>query len=227
MSGEDWQSWFEAAWAFREETLYPRLFGSVGPGIYALGGDIFSKGFGQSTYDPRWLTEGVLESPPTANRPNWLYVSSGLSNAWEAPSPNPNGISGLGCEFILQCTEQAQWAIILLQRMVAFQILLNAGRFPGKDLLKEGDRIPLRAPINGADSELTSVLVTASPDFGGIQQIPSGRFEFLQFVGITQDEVEFAKANGSDSLFRQLMNAKVAPVTDPARNSIAPRNTQF
>jgi hypothetical protein len=222
MTNEDWQSWFEDAWAFREEEIYPKLFGSPGPGIYPLGAELFTKVFRQDSYDPRWLTHGVFECAPTAQRQNWVYVSSGLSNAWTASSPDPNGSSGLGCEFILQCPAQAPWAILLVQRMVAFQILLASNRFPGKGLLKEGDRIPLRSPINGAGSQLTSVLVAASPDFAGVQQLPSGHFEFFQFIGITEDEAEFARANGSQILLHQLMDHRAAPVTDPDRISIGP-----
>lgn len=220
MTKDEWQSWFEDAWAFREEKLYPKLFGSTGSGIYPLGAELFTKVFRQDSYDPRWLTHGVFECAPTVPRQNWVYVSSGLSNAWEASSPDPNARSGLGCEFILQCPAQATWAILLLQRMVAFQILLGANRFPERGPLDEGDRIPLRSPINGTGSQLTSVLVAASPDFAGVQQLPSGYFEFFQFIGITEDEAEFASLNGSPKLLHQLMDRKVAPVTDPDRTSI-------
>jgi hypothetical protein len=222
VTDKDSQSWFEDAWAFREETLYVKLFGSLGAGIYPLDAELFTKVFRQDSYDPRWLTYGVFECPPTAERSNWLYVSSGLSNAWEASSPEPSGVSGLGCEFLVQCPAQSKWAILLLRRMVAFQILLACNRFPGKDLLKEGDRIPLRGPIDGASSQLTSVLVATSPDFAGVQQIPSGRFTFLQFMGITEDEADFARANGSDALLHELLDRKAAPITNPDRRSINP-----
>jgi hypothetical protein len=218
------QSWFEDAWAFREENLYRKLFGSLGAGIYALDAGPFLKVFRQDSFDPRWLTHGVFECAPTAQRPSWLYVSSGLSNAWEASAPDPEGVSGLGCEFIFQCPTQANWAIVLLQRMVAFQILLAANKFPGKGLLKEGDRIPLRSPIDQMGSRLTSVLVARSSDFGGRQQIPSGYFEFFQFVGITEDEAEFARQNGSDVLVQRLRDGHAAPVTDPARDSVGLRS---
>lgn len=33
---------------------------------------------------------------------SWLYVSSGLSNAWEVDSSKPDEVSGLGCEFIIE-----------------------------------------------------------------------------------------------------------------------------
>jgi hypothetical protein len=221
MPAEDWQAWFEDAWAFREETLYPKLFGSLGPGIYPLDSELFTSVFRQDSFDPRWLNHGVFECAPTAERANWVYVSSGLSNAWEASSPEPDKWSGLGCEFIVQSPRQAQWALLFLRRMVAFQILLACGKFPGKPLLAVWDRIPLRSPIDGASSKLRWTLVAPSPDFAGMQQIPSGRFQFLQFIGITEDEAEYATGNSSQELFDLLMAQNLAPVTEPHRESAA------
>jgi Suppressor of fused protein (SUFU) len=156
--------------------------------------------FKQELIDPRWLTEGVFECPPSGARQNWLYVSSGLSNSWNADSRKPNELSGLGCEFILECPHQSRWALLLLRRMVAFQILLSCGGYPGKGPLQIWDRIPLRAPIDRSLSALNCVLLIPSPSFGEPQQLPSGRFQFMQFVGITDDEAEYARENGGDKL---------------------------
>lgn len=223
MTNQNWQEWFEQAWAFREETVYPALFGPLGEGIFVLDGELFTKVFRQDSFDPRWLTHGVFEFSPTADRASWLYVSSGLSNAWEAERPEPNSVSGLGCEFVFQSRAQSRWAVTLLQRMVAFQLLLAAGRFSGKSPLAIGDRIPLRSPIDGKDSHLTWVLLTASADFPGFHRFPSGLFQFIEFVGITEDEAEYARTNGNDELLRRLSIHKALPVTDPGRRTILAR----
>ena len=152
MAGQTWQEWFENAWAVREENIYRSLFGDIGSGIYPLDSELFTGQFRQTSIDPRWLTHGVFESKPSGKRTSWLYVSSGLSYSWEAGSEKPNEASGLGCEFIIECPSQSTWALLLLRRMVAFQILLSAGRFEGKGLIQVWDRIPLRAPIDGTSS---------------------------------------------------------------------------
>jgi hypothetical protein len=90
MASEKWQRQFEEAWEFREEKLYPGHFGPKQQGIYVLDADLFTNVFQQDSFDPRWLTHGVFEFEPTEKRPSWVYVSSGLSNAWEADSPEPN-----------------------------------------------------------------------------------------------------------------------------------------
>lgn len=215
-----WQEWFESAWAYREENLYRVLFGGIGSGIYTLDAELFTGQFQQTSVDPRWLTHGVFESPPIGERRSWLYVSSGLSNAWEADSPKPDELSGLGCEFLFESPVQSQWALLFLCRMVAFQILLSAGRFPGKGLLQVWDRIPLRTSIDGASSALNWVLLVPSPNFGEQQKLPTGRFSFLQFVGITEDEADYARNNGGDKLLTLLTELTAVPVTDPSRRTV-------
>src|SRR5262245_38877729 len=223
MSGGQPQEWFEAAWEDREERVYPSLFGNVPGGIYPLGFDTFEGMSAAERVDPCWLTYGVFECPPDEKRSSWLYVSSGLSNAWEASTPDPNSWSGLGCEFVLQSMEQARWALFLLQRMVAFEICLAHGRFPGRSVLELWDRIPLRAPIDGKSSRLDFLLVAPATGFEGTHSIPSGKFEFLSFLGITEDEASFAREYGGDRLYPLLLlllQKGAAPVTCPQRGSV-------
>ena len=220
MNNVDWQKWFEGDWEFREEKLYPKHFGVRNGCIYVLDVGIFASQFKQTTCDPRWLTHGVLEFKPSHKSASWVYGSSGLSNAWEADEPNPSSESRQGCEFVLQTNVQAKWAIFHLKRMVAFQLLLNADRFPGKPPLGIGDRIPLGSVIDGKSSVLTWLLVATSKDFGGMQEIPSGHFQFLEFIGITEEEAQFARKNGQDQLYALLEQNGAAPITDAARRSV-------
>jgi hypothetical protein len=179
---QDRQAWFEKAWEFREEKLYRSLFGATAEGIYVLDAEMFGTVFRQDSIDPRWLNHGVIEFSPTAERQNWVYVSSGLSNAWGADSPEHDAVSGLGCEFVFQCPEQARWALLFMRRMVGFQLLLAAGRFPGKGLLAIWDRVPLKGPVDGKNSQLAWFLLAPATDFAGVQQLPCGQFQFIQFV---------------------------------------------
>ena len=41
MQDDEWSQWFEAAWAHREEVVYPELFGDLGKGIYVLDPSLF------------------------------------------------------------------------------------------------------------------------------------------------------------------------------------------
>jgi hypothetical protein len=213
----------EGVWKVREEEVYPRLFGSVNRGIFPLSQALFLERFSQSDIDPRWLFLGVFEFAPTPSRPSWLYVTSGYSNPWDDdPSEyDPNGESGAGVEFTFAVSEQGDWAIQTLQNMMAFDLLLGAGRYPGRDRLSLHDRIPLRAPVNGAaDCEIRNLVLVEREDGPQDFRLPSGEVILVGFTGITDAELDFAKARGSDALLDQLRSAGYHPVTNPNRKSL-------
>jgi|GEM_PF-566989 len=218
---DSWEQWFKRVWANREDTLYPTLFGPKSVGIFALPATMLTETFQQPNIDPRWLHYGVFQYAPTPTRSSWLYVTSGMSNAWNEERPDPTGVSGLGCEFIFETTEAGQWPILRLLHVMAFQILVCHGRYPGRPSLNEFDRIPLRCAIDGRDSRLRSVMLAPSPH-GGKQQLESGTFDFLQVVGITEEEALFARQEGGPKLLERLAAAQAFPVTDPMRSSLCP-----
>jgi hypothetical protein len=213
----------EEVWRLREEEVYPNLFGPVGRGIFTLTQDLFESRFGQSDVDPRWLFQGVFEFPPTPNRNSWLYVTSGYSNPWdeESNSYSPSRPSGAGVEFTFAVSEQGDWAIGTLQSMLAFDLLLGAGRFPNGKRLALHDRIPLRAPLNGkADCEIRNLILVEREDGPQEFSLPSGEVILIGFTGVTDAELAFAKANGSAALIDRLRAAGHHPVTNPRRKSM-------
>lgn len=219
MSSEQGCDWFEAAWAEREEVVYVRDFGSVGPGIYPLDSDVFKR-LGGCTIDPRWLTIGAFESPPNERRDSWVYVTSGLSNAWEEDGPDPDRWSGLGIELLIQCKFQSEWALALIRNLAAYQLMLATGQFGEREPLDFWDRTGIGAPIDFEQSLLKALLFVPAPSFGGARQLSSGRFEYLQAVGMTAEEHAFGRDHGYDSLHELLLSKGVSPVIDSARASV-------
>lgn len=213
----------EDVWKYREEKVYPALFGPVSRGIFPLTQELFADRFRQSDVDPRWLTQGVFEFAPTATRRFWLYVTSGYSNPWEQEpiDYDPEGESGAGVEFTFAVSEQGDWAIQTLQYMLAFDLLLGAGRFPRADRLSLHDRIPLRAPLNGqSDCEVRTLILVEREDGQQDFSLPSGEVILVGFTGITDAELAFAKLHGSPALIERLRTAGYHPVTDPHRPSL-------
>jgi hypothetical protein len=160
-------------------------------------------------------------------------VSSGLSNAWEADSAKPDEVSGLGCEFIFECPSQSKWALFLLRRMVAFQILLSVGRFEGKGLLQVWNRIPLRAPIDGTSSKLNWVLLAPAPNFTERQlqceyfRSPIPTTDGVLTVMACFNSYEASASSGAvradgASHFKSRRLAKYASVPGPIHNATAP-----
>ena len=209
----------EQAWEEREEKIFPSIFGNLGKGIYPLTFDIFSKVFKQESCDPTWLHVGVFQSPPNESRDTWLYVSSGLSNPWYGEVQGE--FSGLGTEFVIETVEESPWALNTLLNMVAYNILLAVGRFGDFPLLDYGHRIPLNSSITSSfESNIRNLIITEPTHYPSSFSLCSGEVDLLHFIGITNEELGFAKAQGSDRLVAILIESGVYPVTNPSRDSV-------
>ncbi|WP_167595121.1 suppressor of fused domain protein [Collimonas pratensis] len=213
----------EKVWEYREEQLYPRLFGQPGRGIFPLDLELFSEVFGNQAVDPRWLHLGVFEFPPTNTRNSWLYVTSGGSTPWElAPIDyNPVEYSWLGVEFVMEVYEQADWPIQVLRRLLAYHVLVCHGRFGDMAPLDYGHRVPAGGAIDGSDDSKLRFLAIAKPNhYDASAQLDSGRFDFLHVVGISESERDFAKSTSTEALITALHLHKAYPVTASKRAPI-------
>jgi hypothetical protein len=213
----------EEVWRLREQEVYPKLFGPVGRGIFPRTQGLFGRRFGQNDVDPRWLFLGVFEFPPTVGRNSWIYVTSGYSNPWyvEPDAYDPAGESDCGVEFTFAVSEQGDWAIETLQAMLAFDLLLGAGRFPNGQRLSLHDRIPLRGPVNGqTNCEIHNLVLVEREDGPQHFSLPSGRVILVGFTGVTDAELAFGKSSGLAALIDRLREAGYHPITNPNRRSL-------
>lgn len=212
----------EAVWEHREEVVYPRLFGPKARGIFVLDFDLFRNIFKQESVDPRWLFYGVLEHGPT-DRGTYHYVTSGASNPWEVEPEDyaTQEFSGLGTELVLETLDSADWPIVVLQRLLAFNILLAHGRYGDSKPLDYWHRVPLGGSITG-DSVVRHLLIAPPDAYPAQFSLVSGKVDLLHVVGITEKERDYGKAHGSEALLKLLKDHDAFPVTDPDRICIAP-----
>lgn len=204
-------NWLERIWEHREEVIYPSLFGPESEGIFPMPAE--------QGRDPRWSTCGVIRFAPTESRKSWLYVSSGLSNAWFDEAPDPSGTSGFGCEFMIETLEKADWPIIRLHQIMKHQIDLCCGKYEGAQPLGDHDRIPLRGAIDFGGSQLTHIMVAQPEGLPKELKQDSGGADLYLLFGITEAERDFAKENGGDVLLGILRAQTEFPVTNPSRES--------
>jgi hypothetical protein len=212
----------ERVWTHREEAVYPRLFGDRHRGIFVLTAELFADIFRQDAIDPRWLTHGVHEYGPTASRASWIYVTSGTSNPWEL-SPEEYAASersGIGIELVFEVAAQGDWAIVALQRLLAFALLLAHGRFGDRPPLTVGHRVPLGGPIDLGESAIRDVLMARPTHYDVSFELESGRVDLLHVVGLTDAELAFAESDGNDALLARLVERGAFPITDPRRHSV-------
>ena len=203
----------EQAWYEREETIYKDIFGESENHIYPLSFEIFRISFGHEEIDPRWLNYGVIKYPPTSKRKTWAYVSSGMSNPWE--TDNVQEYSGLGIEFILESNTDDDWGILAVQNVMAFNILLSAGRYGEKPPLDYGQRIPFSIIPN-----LSHIVLAQPIHFPSRFNLVSGKVDLLQLVGITQDEFQYAKDHSSQLLIDRLTLTLKSFIVNPLRSSL-------
>ena len=206
-------SLLEEAWEQREQVVYTSLFGDIGNNIYPLTFELFKNQFDCEEIDPRWLHYGVFKSPPNPNRNTWLYVSSGMSTPWDEEEKEE--YSGLGTEFILETLSDENWAIPLVQSLMAYNILISVGMFGEVDLLDYGARIPQQIKPN-----ISHIVLGLPKNHPETIELISGNVDLLQLVGITQEEFQFAKNNSSFELCEKLIEEKVYPITNSKRESI-------
>ncbi|WP_370979738.1 suppressor of fused domain protein [Agaribacterium sp. ZY112] len=206
-------SFLEESWEEREEKSYKEIFVDTGPGIFPLSNEIFDR-MNAKGVDPRWLTHGVFKCPPTSDRKTWAYVTSGMSNPWE--SEDPEEYSGLGVEFLMETENEEGWAIEILQTLMAYNLLLAAGKMGDFPPLDYGHRVPL------ALSESIKTMMFIHPvNFTDHFSIKSGRIDLLQVVGITPAELEVAKQTSSEEIKQKLVSITGGLVTSKERASVA------
>ena len=128
--------------------------------------------------DPRWLTHGVFKSPPSKKRNTWAYVASRMSNPWE--SEVSEEYSGLGMEFVLETNQESNWAIEVLQTLMACNLLIAAGKKAEASFLDYGDRVPL-----GLSESITTMMFTHPINFPESFTVQSGDVDLIQVIGIT------------------------------------------
>lgn len=213
------QAWFQEVWRSREEVIYPQLFGGNPDGIFRMTDDIFRQ-LGQKEIDPRWKTICVLRFPTGQAAGQCAYVTSGLSTPWglEPEQANPKEFSGLGFEFVMRFSEQADFAATVLLWLAAVQTLVACGQLRG-ELVGVLDRVPLGRPI-AEKSFLDSLFVFPPDDLPTAFELASGMVDLLCVTGITAVESGFAKSQGGDSLLTLLRHHEADRLTDIHRGSV-------
>ncbi len=119
---------------------------------------------------------------------------------------------------------RAHWALVTLlrrvQHVLAFQILLADGRYPGRAVLAPYDRLPLRGPFAPGGCDLTDLIVCPPAEERRYTTLESGELAMYSLVAISEAEAAFARAHGGDRLEAHLRDADAFPVCDPWRPSL-------
>jgi hypothetical protein len=219
---EDFLQWYEDCWADRDEVEYPKLFGAISEEVYtldqsgALEAWLDSELAEVEELDPNWGLMGVRVAPPSPEYPYWTYVTSGLSNPFTVTPGQelqPGAPSGIGYEMVIHTPEEAQWPVLRLLDMMAYNLVCLRA-------FAMGHRYPVEGTLDGGDSKLQGFVFVKDAARPSHFELPSGKVELLTLVGVTKNEMAFSRSNGMDKLMGKLVAAGHGYITQPAREQV-------
>ncbi|WP_435920864.1 suppressor of fused domain protein [Paenibacillus sp. DYY-L-2] len=180
----------------------PKHYGTLIP--YILGGK-----------DP---LDGLSAYQADTPFPHWHIVTFGFSELYDKESENPD-YSGYGFELTFRVAreeneeEPPAWALNLLQNMGRY--VFNSG-----NIFASGDYLDANGPIcEGADTKLTALAFIEDPELPAVHT-PNGRVEFLQMVGISEDELEAMKTWSTLGVLEASKEALPGFITDLSRDCL-------
>ncbi len=150
--------------------------------------------------------------------PHWHFITYGFSELYEKESEDPEH-SGYGFELTFRLFKSAAedqppaWALNLLQNLGRY--VFNSG-----NVFRSGDYMDANGPIAlEADTPLTALAFIADPLLPAIDT-PNGRVEFIQLVGITNDELLAMQVWNTLGVLSEMKEHLPLYMTDLQRDSL-------
>jgi hypothetical protein len=212
--------WVDRVREYRETVLYPKLFGQFGQDCRTLPIDLFGRAAVRSELPRHWLSYSVLTFAPSEARPTWLYATSGMSNDWIEVASEQRS-SGLGCEFVLQTSEQSEIAVEQLLYLMALQLLSHHGLNGARPRLGDFDRVAVLESSALVGSPMRWLMLAPPLDAAPQEaSLHSGRFDLYQVTALTESEGEYARSRGGYAMIHRLEQAGAYPVVDWFRTDV-------
>jgi suppressor of fused len=161
--------------------------------------------------------QGVSAFRADAALPHWHYVTYGFTELYQKEWKDSE-YSGFGFELTFRLArgdsiEAPVWPVVLLQNLARY--IFETGRF-----FAPGQHTTLNGPIAlDEKTDIWAALFVQDPQLPPISS-HNGRFEFVQLVGITEDEYSATRAWNTDGMAKLLAERDPLLVTDISRRSI-------
>lgn len=172
-----------------------------------------------------WPGGGIYQYPASDRLGSWHYVTSGLAQPLadvdQAGVPEQEKFSGFGCELVISTPSEVAWAPDVLLNLVRY-LLFDENARP----IFAGDRIPCGGPlVLDTRTKLNHLVARLSSDYETQLKLPAGRCELVHLAGVTQAEIDAAKAEGPGALGSMVLCAVmdslgIGAVSDPDRECL-------
>lgn len=149
--------------------------------------------------------------------PHWHFVTYGFSELYEKESDDP-ATSGYGFELSFRVaaaagSEPPAWAMNFLQNLARYV-------FANGKVFQQGHYLNAGGPIAAdTDTLLRHVAFMRDPQLPA-RETPNGSLEFLQVIGLTDDEMEAVKRWSTTGVLETLLPRMPLWITDIARGSL-------
>jgi hypothetical protein len=163
--------------------------------------------------------DGVSVYARTDPVPHWHYVGYGMSELYEKESEDPD-ISGWGFELTFRLArdpvepEAPVWPANLMQNLARYVFRSGNWFEPGHHMDANG---PIAA--DRPDSAIRAIAFALDPELGEIST-PHGTVQFLQIVGLTEDEYEAARQWSPKAVLELFATRLPLLLTDIDRGSL-------
>jgi len=206
MNDEDFDESDAVGWDAINQAL-DALYGEVEPAHW---GSILPWRLGGE--DP---LEGVSAYQNDAPVPHLHFVTYGMSELYEKESDDLE-TSGFGFEFTFRLkgtpSETPIWVVNFLNNLARYV-------FETGNVFGVGHTMPLNSPIHvGSETKIRAVTFVEDPQLEPIQT-PHGRVEFLQIVGLTDDELVAIEAWNAERFCELIARENPLLMTDLDRPS--------
>lgn len=172
--------------------------------------------------DPADWIRGISAYKRVDPVPHWHFVTYGFTELFRKASSDAE-VSGYGFELTMRvrsdpaAEEPPSWVLDVLQDLAGYV-------FQTGNVFTEGDYVNANGPIVAdADTLIRSLVVAYDPELPPIET-PNGRVEFLQVVGITDDEELAIKHWSAPKVIEVFKEHLPLLVTDLDRASLLDRS---
>lgn len=150
--------------------------------------------------------------------PHWHFVTFGYSELFEKESDDA-AVSGFGFEMTIRVAdpehldEPPPWVFSLLQNLARYV-------FSSGNVFEPGHHLTLNGPIAlGRDTRLVAAAFVSDPELPETLSTPHGTLQFVQLVGISQDEYDAMRAWDTTKLLALFRETNPSLVTELTRTS--------
>lgn len=155
--------------------------------------------------------------------PHWHYITCGFTELYGKESNNKD-ISGYGFELTFRLKKNEDkppvWPINLLQNIARYV-------FSTGNIFEPGHHMNANGPIQlGYNTEITAFAFIREPELLPVKS-ENGDFEFIEMVGITNDEMEAAMCWDCEKLIKVFDRFIPLGITDLNRKSLMDNETVY